>query len=643
MRVELERDRRDAGAAQRRATGALADQPAPARAGARRGARCRRCASASITGPTSVASSAGSPTLSSRQRAAQHLDHAVGDALVHAQQAQRRAALAGRAEGALHDRVDHLLGQRGAVDDHRVDAAGLGDQRHDRAVLRGQRAVDEPARPAVEPVKQTPAVRASATSAAPTVSPGPCSSASASARHAGRVQQRDEALRATAGVCSAGLAATALPATSAATTWPAKIASGKFHGLMQTNTPRPCRCSSLLSPVGPGSVLRLQALPRPGRRSSGRSRPPRALRRRSRRASCAPPCTSRPQNSGRRASSASAARRSTAARCGERRGVPGRRSRRAGAPSRRRRRRGVGFGDRLDTRSRRARASSGARSARQARSTPRRVARPLRPSQPYSATGSGRPRRRGAARSGEASSVSTGTAVVGQLVHERRVGAVLQQPPHQVGQQVAVLAHRRVDAHAASLASLQHLAVHALAHAVQALHLEARAARARHLHDRGDGAGVVGRELRVDHVGVADQRAGAGQVGDVGVVLVREHRVAGQAQLLRALDLAVPVGALHQPHHEAQAVRARDARHLVDDRRARASGRPAPPGRSRATAGTRAAMRAASASSTSSDSSRRSLSSASIVRLMSARAAGSTSCHTRGSSSANTRSRCASS
>ena len=41
------------------------------------------------------------------------------------------------------------------------------------------------------------------------------------------------------GVCSAGLAMTALPAASAAITWPEKIASGKFHGLMQTKTPRP--------------------------------------------------------------------------------------------------------------------------------------------------------------------------------------------------------------------------------------------------------------------------------------------------------------------------------------------------------------------------------------------------------------------
>ena len=58
---------------------------------------------------------------------------------------------------------------------------------------------------------------------------------------------------ATSGVCSAGFAITALPAASAAATWPVKIASGKFHGLMQANTPRPCSAISLLSPVGPGS------------------------------------------------------------------------------------------------------------------------------------------------------------------------------------------------------------------------------------------------------------------------------------------------------------------------------------------------------------------------------------------------------
>jgi hypothetical protein len=49
---------------------------------------------------------------------------------------------------------------------------------------------------------------------------------------------------ATSGVCSAGLASTGLPAASAAATWPVKIASGKFHGLMHTIGPS-ARCVSL--------------------------------------------------------------------------------------------------------------------------------------------------------------------------------------------------------------------------------------------------------------------------------------------------------------------------------------------------------------------------------------------------------------
>ena len=76
------------------------------------------------------------------RRARDHLDHAVGDVVLQEQQPQRRAALAGGAERRGHDVVGDLFGQRGGIDDHRIDAAGLGDQRHDRSVLGGERAVD---------------------------------------------------------------------------------------------------------------------------------------------------------------------------------------------------------------------------------------------------------------------------------------------------------------------------------------------------------------------------------------------------------------------------------------------------------------------------------------------------------------------
>ncbi len=65
--------------------------------------------------------------------------------------------------------------------------------------------------------------------------------------------------------------------------------------------------------------------------------------------------------------------------------------------------------------------------------------------------------------------------------------------------------------------------------------------------DRRDGQRIVAGERRIDvrrleHVG------GAGEIGDVGRRLAREQRIIGQPRFLRALDLAVPIGALDQPH-----------------------------------------------------------------------------------------------
>src|SRR6188474_3611606 len=91
------------------------------------------------------------------------------------------------------------------------------------------------------------------------------------------------------------------------------------------------------------------------------------------------------------------------------------------------------------------------------------------------------------------------------------------------------------------------LRVEFLAHAVQALELELAAARAREMDDRGCGVGVVGRELRVYAPCTVEQQARAGEVCDVRVGLARIDRITRQAPLLSALDLAVPVGALHQP------------------------------------------------------------------------------------------------
>jgi len=58
----------------------------------------------------------------------------------------------------------------------------------------------------------------------------------------------------------------------AAVTWPAKIARGKFQGLMQANTPRPCKDKLVRFAGGALQPLRVgELLPRPPPRSSGKS------------------------------------------------------------------------------------------------------------------------------------------------------------------------------------------------------------------------------------------------------------------------------------------------------------------------------------------------------------------------------------
>ena len=72
----------------------------------------------------------------------------------------------------------------------------------------------------------------------------------------------------------------------------------------------------------------------------------------------------------------------------------------------------------------------------------------------------------------------------------------------------------------------------------------------------------------------------AGDVVQIGHRLAGEHRIAVEAALLRALDLGVPIGALHQPHHHPPVQAARELVDIVDHRRSRASDRPGSPAQS---------------------------------------------------------------
>ena len=141
---------------------------------------------------------------------------------------------------------------------------------------------------------------------------------------------------------------------------------------------------------------------------------------------------------------------------------------------------------------------------------------------------------------------------VDDLVDEAGIGAVLQKPADEVGEEVAVRPHRRVDAAACGVLGQDDL-VQAFPHAVQALKFVGACGDVSFLgdvQDGRDGMGVVGGELRIDTVSHRQEFAGVGEVAGVGALLAREYRERGQAEGLGALDLAVPVGAFYQTDHD---------------------------------------------------------------------------------------------
>ena len=164
--------------------------------------------------------------------------------------------------------------------------------------------------------------------------------------------------------------------------------------------------------------------------------------------------------------------------------------------------------------------------------------------------------------------------VAGDAVDERGVGAVLEQSAHEVGEQRVVGADRRIDparpAEPAFAHRADHLLVERLAHAVQALELvlSVLVVGTGERVDGGQGVGVVGGELRIDLGRRREQLLRAGEIGDVGVGLAGVDRIAGLAVELGALDLAVPVRALHQPHHQPAAAAPGEVDEPVDHRRA---------------------------------------------------------------------------
>ena len=125
-------------------------------------------------------------------------------------------------------------------------------------------------------------------------------------------------------------------------------------------------------------------------------------------------------------------------------------------------------------------------------------------------------------------------------------------------------ADRRVDPASDVRVGDQRL-VERLAHAVQPLELIAFDA-ARLLDHARDGERVVGRKLRIEMRPSGEQLGHASHVVEIGHRLAGEHGVVGKPALLRALHLGVPVGTLHQAHHQAAIERTRGIVHPVDHR-----------------------------------------------------------------------------
>ncbi len=94
-----------------------------------------------------------------------------------------------------------------------------------------------------------------------------------------------------------------------------------------------------------------------------------------------------------------------------------------------------------------------------------------------------------------------GQTRIDDAIHERCIRAVLQQPAHEVWQQVFMRPDRRVDAAGvAALIRRDDLRIQLFAHAMEALILERARSVAEHLRNERDRLRVVGGELRVDDV-----------------------------------------------------------------------------------------------------------------------------------------------
>ena len=126
-------------------------------------------------------------------------------------------------------------------------------------------------------------------------------------------------------------------------------------------------------------------------------------------------------------------------------------------------------------------------------------------------------------------------------------------------------ADRRVDAADGIGQFAEQRLIERLTHAVQALKFVALDT-AGILDDAGDGERIVGGKLRKDALARGKELPRTSHVTKIGHGLAGKYRIVGQAALLRALDLGVPIGALDQPDRQPVAERGSRLFGPVDNR-----------------------------------------------------------------------------
>ena len=112
--------------------------------------------------------------------------------------------------------------------------------------------------------------------------------------------------------------------------------------------------------------------------------------------------------------------------------------------------------------------------------------------------------------------------VIGQPVDEGGICAILEQAADQIGQQVLMAPHRRIDAaRLVHPGGAHHLFIERLPHAMQPLELEAPVI-ARHHRDRSQRMRVMRCKLRIEHIAPLKQELRAGKIAHIRRNLARE-------------------------------------------------------------------------------------------------------------------------